>query len=183
VEGTAVHRVNVALAILLTVAGAAIQPVVAGQAAPTGSPAPPLTVRGDCDAKGETPLIRVQIANKSDRPTAVVLGFNPNPQTHVVNSIHVIAIRPATGASDDYLYVNPKFALAKGTPWIVSLAPGATHDLELPLRDFISTFTYNPLDPSIVSGTRLVVDSRAASKSSTPVWTGKIETVLDVCRV
>lgn len=168
---------------MLIVAGAAIPPVVTAQAPPSTSPPPPLTVRGDCDAKGETPVIRVQITNKSDRATALVLGFNPNPQTHVVNSVHVIAIRPATGASDDYLYVNPKFALAKGTPWIVSLAPGATHDLELPLRDFISTFTYNPLDPSIVSGTRLIVDSRSASKSSAPVWTGKIETVLDVCRV
>ena len=176
------HAVKLAIASVM-MAGAALRPAVSAQAASPGTPPPPLSVRADCDAKGETPVIRVQITNKSDRATGIVLGFNPNPQTHVVNSVHVIAIRPATGASDDYLYVNPKFALAKGTPWIVSLAPGATHDLELPLRDFISTFTYNPLDPSIVSGTRLIVDSRPASKSSTPVWTGTIETVLDVCRV
>jgi hypothetical protein len=137
-----------------------------------------------CDAQGKTPTMHLQLANKSDRPTGVVVGFTPpNTQTHIVNSVSVFAIRPATGASEEYVYVNPKYALAKGAAWIVSLAPGATHDLDLPLVDFISGLNYSSLDPMIVGGTRLVLDARRATGQSAAVWTGKIETVLEPCHL
>ena len=77
--------------------------------------------------------------------------------------------------------MNPKYALAEGPAWIASLAPGATHDVELPLRDFISTLNYSSLDPS-VAGARFVFEGRPAPKQSKPVWTGKIQTVLARCQ-
>jgi hypothetical protein len=127
--------------------------------------------------------MRVEIANRSDRAAAVVLGFTAaKGQTHVVNSIGVVATRPATGADEDYVYVNPKYALADGAPWIVSIAPGATQDLELPLKDFISSLNYSILEPGVVGGSRLVLQAKPAGKQSSPVWTGKIETPLDRCR-
>jgi hypothetical protein len=110
------------------------------------------------------------------------VGFTPaNSQTHVVNSVDLLAVRIATGADEDFVYVNPKYALASGAPWIISLAPGASHDLELPLKDFISGLNYSNLDPGTAGGARLVFEGRAAGKSATRVWTGKIETVLDRC--
>jgi hypothetical protein len=38
------------------------------------------------------------------------------------------------------------------------------------------------LDPSVASGARLVFEARPAAKQPKPVWTGKIQTVLDRCR-
>jgi hypothetical protein len=164
--------------------GTAFLPAVRAQVTPTPAAKAPVVLRATCDAQGDVPLLRVQIVNTSDRKTSVVVGFTPaNGQAHVVNSLDVIAIRLATGANEDYVYVNPKYALAKGAPWIVSLAPGATHDLELPLQDFISTLNYNLLEPAAAAGTRLVFESRAPARSATPVWTGKVETVLEACRL
>jgi hypothetical protein len=165
---------------LIVVLGATIAAAAGQTTATSGGAKAPLTVRASCDTP--TQMMHVQIANTSDRPTAILVGFTAaTGQTHVVNSVDVLAIRPATGADEDYVYVNPKFALANGAPWIVSLAPGATHDADLPLKDFISSLNYSPLDPSIAGGARVVFEGRPAAKQSTPVWTGKVQTVLAPC--
>jgi hypothetical protein len=164
------------------VAAASPSMLAAAQAPPAATPSSPLTLHVTCSGRGEAALFRVQIVNTSDRPTAFVLGFTPtNTQAHVVNSIGVVAIRPATGAGEDFGYQHPKYALATGAPWIVSLAPGATHDVELPLKDFISGLNFSNLDPSVASGARLVLEARPAAKQSPPVWTGKIETPIEQC--
>lgn len=173
-------RVLVHLFRVMMVLGAAIPATAAAQTAAAGSASAPLTLRATCDT--QTQMIHVQIANKSDRPTAMVLGFTAaNGQTQVVNSVDVLAVRIATGADEDYVYVNPKFALATGAPWIVTLAPGATHDLDLPLKDFISSLNYSPLDPSVAGGARVVFEGRAAGKPPKSVWIGKVETVIARC--
>jgi hypothetical protein len=160
---------------------AVVPSMVGAQKTPAGSVKAPLTLRATCDA--QTQMMRVQIANTSDRATAFVVGFlAPKTQAQVVNAIDVFAIRIATGADEDYVYVSPKYALADGPPWIVSLAPGASQDLELPLKDFISRLNYSALDPSVAGGARLVFEGRAAAKQVKPVWTGKIETPIDRCR-
>ncbi len=175
--------------LLLVTFGALLPVAVHGQATPANSATPtsaasaPLTLQGTCDAQGPTPTMRVQLTNTTGRPTAIVLGFlAPKGQAQVVTSISVMATRPATGADEEYLYVNPKFSLAEGAPWIVSLAAGASHMLELPLKDFISGMTYATLDPAVAGGSRLVFTARPAGKSSTPVWSGRIQIVLDPCR-
>jgi len=167
---------------LMLVVGTAM-PVIAGAQAPAAAASAPLTLQATCDATGQPAVLRLTLVNKSDRATAVAVGFTAaDGKTRVVNSLDVIAIRLATGADEVYAYVNPKYALAKGTPWIVSLAPGATHDLEVLLRDFVSTMTYNVLDPAVAGGTRVIFESRAAGKSATPVWSGKVETKIESCR-
>jgi hypothetical protein len=159
---------------------AAIPAAAAAQGASAKSA--PLTLRATCDAGRQPAMLHVQIANTSDQPRAVVLGFNAaNGQTHVVDSIELIGIRPATGANEQYVYVNPKYALAKGPQWIVSLAPGATHAIDLPVSDFTSSLTFFTLDPAAVGGTRLIFEGRPSTTKSTPVWTGMIETVLEPC--
>jgi len=168
-----------AFPVLIVVLGATI-PTARAQTTATAGAKAPLTVRASCDTP--TQMMHVQIANTSDRPTAILVGFTAaTGQTHVVNSVDVLAIRPATGADEDYVYVNPKFALATGAPWIVSLAAGATHELDLPLKDFISSLNYSPLDPSIAGGARVVFEGRPAAKQPTPVSTGKVQTVLAPC--
>jgi hypothetical protein len=165
--------------------GAALPLTLAAQATSTSSPAggsAPLTLKATCDTRGQTPVIRVTIANASAQPAAVLLGFSADGgKAQVVNAFNVIAIRPATGADEAYVYVNPKYALTQGTPWVVSLAPGATHDLELPLFDFISSNTFANLDPVAAGGARLVLEGRPGARSPTPVWTGRVETKLDQC--
>ena len=175
--------------LLLVTLGAVLPAVVHAQAAPAVSATPasaasaPLTLQGTCDAQGPMPAMRVQLTNTSGRPTAIVLGFlAPKGQAQVVTSISVMATRPATGADEQYLYVNPKFSLAEGPPWVVSLAAGASHTLELPLKDFISGMTYATLDPSVAGGSRLVFTAQPARTSSTPVWSGRIQIVLESCR-
>jgi hypothetical protein len=164
--------------VIVVVLGATVPSTAGAQATPAN--AAPLTVSATCDANVQ--VIRAQIANKSQQPISLVLGFTaPKTLAQVVNAFDVFAIRPATGADEDYVYVNPKYALAEGAPWIVSLAPGTTHDVELPLRDFISTLNYSSLDPSVAGGARLVLEGRPAPKQSKPVWTGKIQTVLARC--
>jgi hypothetical protein len=167
---------------VFVMSGAAMSATADAQARQAKSAAP-LTLRATCDAQSDVPTLRVQIVNMSSGPASVVVGFTAaDGKTHVVNSVDVIAIRLATGASEDYLYVNPKYALAKGAPWIVLLAPGATHDMALPLVDFISTLNYNTLSPLVAGGTRVTFTARAATKSSPAVWTGTIETMLDACK-
>ena len=132
------------------VLGATIPSAVGAQAKPAATASAPLIVTATCDAKAQ--VLRVQVANKSQQGTSVVFGFiAPKTLAPVVNAFDVFAVRIATGADEDYVYVNPKYALAEGAPWIVSLAPAATHEVELPLRDFISTLNYSSLDPSVAS--------------------------------
>ena len=152
--------------------------------APAASTAPaPFAVQATCDARGDAPVLHVQVRNTSSQPAAIVLGFTaPDGKTHVVNAVSVVAVRVATGANEDYVYVNPKFALAKGAPWIVTLAPGAMHDMELPLQDFISTMYYSSLTPLVASGTRLVVNGRKPNATRAKVWTGQFETMLEQCQ-
>ena len=160
----------------------AMPAAASAQGTPAQSASAPLTLRATCDAQRSPAMLHVQIANTSNQAKAVVLGFNAaNGQTHIVNSIELIGIRPATGANEQYVYVNPKYALAKGPPWVVSLAPGATHDIDLPVSDFTSSLTFFTLDPAAVGGTRLVFEGRPSATKS-PVWTGKIETVLEPCK-
>jgi len=97
----------------------------------------------------------------------------------------VVAIRLATGAEEEYVYVNGKHAREYDkpkSPWVVSLAPGATHDLDLPLKEFISTLNFSSLDPGVAGGTRLVLEGRVASATTTRVWTGKVDTRVEACR-
>lgn len=137
---------------------------------------------GDVRRAGQGSVVRVQVANTSTQPTAVVVGFTAaDGKTHVVDSISTTTIRVVTGAEEIHVYVNPKYAIATGTPWIISLAPGATHGLTLPVDDFISTMNYARLDPGVVGGARLVFEARPAGKSSAPVWTGKVETKVGAC--
>lgn len=166
---------------MLIVALATALPSAAGaQATPAGSASPPLTLQATCAAQGQVPVMRVRIVNASNQTRAVVLGFTADDgKTHVVDSLHVATIRLATGAEEVHVYVNPKYALTTGTPWIVSLAPGAAHDLELPFQDFISTMNYARLDPAVAGGGgRLVLEARPAGRQSSPVWTGKIDTTI-----
>ena len=157
----------------------------AGQAPPSAPTVAPLALQVTCEGQGDSAVFRIQIANTASRDTAVVLGFTvPNSQTHVVDSsFDVFAIRPATGADEDYVYVNGKYALVKNAaPWIVSLPAGQTYDLELPLKDFISRLNYSNLDVSVAPGARLVLDARPADKAAARTWTGKIETRIDGCQ-
>jgi hypothetical protein len=157
--------------------GAAIPAALGAQAPAAGSASAPLTVRATCDAT----TMRVQLANTSNKATPVVVGFNAdNGKVHVVNSVSTFAIRLATGAEEEYFYVNGKYALAKGPAWVVSLAPGATHEMQLPLAEFISTLNYSALDSAVAGGTRFVFTAREAGKA-TPAWTGKIETRVEPC--
>ena len=168
---------------VFSVAALAGRPAHAAQTPATSPATAPFAARATCDARSDTPMVRVQIVNTSSQPAAIVLGFTaPDGKTHVVNAVSVVAVRPATGANEDYVYVNPKFALAKGAPWIVTLAAGASHDLELPLQDFISTMYYSSLTQLVASGTRLVVEGRKASGTTTRVWTGQFETMLEQCQ-
>jgi hypothetical protein len=164
------------------VLGAITATTADGQTPSAGAAKSPLTLQATCSGLGDAATMRVQIANASDRPTAVVLGFTaPDGRTQVVNAIGVSVIRIATGATEEYVYVNPKFALAQGPPWVVSLRPGATHAVELPLRDFISTMSYANLDVSVAAGGRLFLDAQPAPKATTPVWTGRIDTAVGGC--
>lgn len=165
--------------LIVMLGAAAAASAAAGQTSAAGNASAPLALRATCSTS--TQAIHLQIANTSNRPTAVVLGFTAGGQTQVVNSVDVVAVRIATGADEDYVYVNPKFALATGAPWIVTLAPGAMHELDLPLKDFISSLNYSPLDTGTAGGTRVVFEGRSAPKQAAPVWTGKIQTVLAPC--
>ena len=166
---------------LILLLGAAMPWTVSAQA-PQGTESTPLTLQATCDLSGQAPVLRVQLVNRSDKALSVVVGFNADSKTQIVNSFDVIAIRPATGADELYAYVNPKYATAKGTPWVVALAPGATHTVDVLLRDFISTMTYNGLDPVVANGTRLIFEAKSLARGSAPVWIGRVETRIQDCQ-
>jgi len=169
-------------AVLSLAAGAAPGQAVAGQASPSAAASSPLALRVMCSGRGDTASLHVQIANTSGRDAAVVLGFTPaNSQVHVVDALDVFVVRVATGADEDYVYVNPKYALASGAPWVVSIPAGKTYETDLAVKDFISRLNYTNLDVSVAAGGRLVLDARPAGKSGTRVWTGMVETRIDAC--
>ena len=177
------RSLGLVLGVLGLSAGVAAPPV-AGQ--DKGSPAAsaPLALRVTCQGVADAAQFHLQIANTSARDTSVLLGFSvPNSQVHVVDSsLDVFVIRPATGADEDYVYVNGKYANVKnGVPWVVSIPAGKAYDLDLPLKDFISRLNYSNLDVSVAPGARLVLDAEPAGKQA-GVWTGKVETRVDRCQ-
>ena len=174
---------RILMAMLAFGVGATLPGSAHAQATPNVSAASaPLALQVTCDATGQIPVLYAKLVNRSERATSVVVGITlADGKTRVVDSLDVIAIRPATGADEVYVYVNPKYATAKGTPWVITIAPGATHDLEVLLRDFMSTMTYNLLDPTVAVGTRVIFEGRPIAKAATPVWTGRIETKIGSC--
>jgi hypothetical protein len=170
-------------AALLIVIGVAGVSVIASQAPAAAKAAGQPTMSVVCSTS-PAPVLKVTVVNPSDRDITLQLGFTPgSPQPQVVNAMTVAVIRIATGATEEYVYVNPKYATYAGRkdPWIVPLKAGATFDIELPLRDFISSMNYNSLEPGTAVGGRLILDARAAAKPAGAVWTGKIETPIDAC--
>jgi len=168
-------------AVVLAMA-AATSSVVAAQAPASGKPGAPM-LRVICSTSA-TPVFKVTVTNPGDRDVSLLLGFTPgSPQPQVVNALTVAVIRIATGATEEYVYVNPKYATysGKADPWIVSIKPGGTFDVEVPLRDFISSMNYNALEPGTAVGGRLVLDARAVAQQPGRVWTGKAEAAIDSC--
>lgn len=162
--------------------GAVTSPLTAAQAPAASTPGQP-TLRVLCGTS-PAPVLKLTVTNPGDREVALLLGYTPgSPQPQVVNALTVAVIRIATGATEEYVYVHPKYATYSGKmdPWIVPLKAGATYDVEVPLRDFISSMNYNALEPGTAVGGRLILDARAVSKQPGRVWTGKIETVIDSC--
>lgn len=167
--------------VLIVLLGAAIPRTVSAQTPQSGTASPPLALQVTCELTGQAPALRVQLVNTSEKAISVIVGFNADARTQIVNSFDVIAIRPATGADEIYAYVHPKYATAKGTPWVVTLPPRGTHTVDVLMRDFISTMTYTGLDPVVASGTRLIFEARPAAKGSAPVWAGRVETRIGNC--
>ena len=130
------------------------------------------------------PVLTLTITNPGDRDVSLLLGFTPGtPEPRVVNALTVAVIRIATGATEEYVYVNPKYATYSGKmdPWIVPLKAGASFDLEVPLRDFISSMNYNALEPGTAVGGRLILDARAIPARPGATWTGRIEATVEAC--
>jgi hypothetical protein len=170
------------VAALIVAFAATSASVIAGQTAKPGPAAPPLTLRAACEGEGQAAVIRVRVDNHSDRDTAVVLGkLVGNDQTRVIDSLVVMAIRLATGANEDFPFINPKHAMLTGktAPWIETIRAGKTYEIEAPVRFFISRLNYSLLEPLGVGGTRLLLEARPAG--SAKVWTGTIETMIEPC--
>ncbi len=171
-----------AVGVMVMALAAAMSAAVAAQAPAAGRAGAPLTLQAMCDTRGPAPMLHVRIANTSGQPVSFLLGFlSAKEQARVVNAVMVITIRPATGADEANVYVNPKHALETGAPWIETLAPGATHELQLPIVDFISSNTFANLDPTAAGGARFVLEARPVPKGSGTVWTGTVETKIDAC--
>jgi hypothetical protein len=154
---------------------------VAAQA-PAVAPAAP-TLRVLCSTS-PAPVFKIAVTNPGTRDVSLLLGYTPgSPQPQVVSALTVAVIRIATGATEEYVYVHPKYAIYSGTrdPWIVPLKPGGSFDVEVPLRDFISSMNYNSLEPGTAVGGRVSLDARAVPGQPGRVWTGKIETTIDAC--
>ena len=167
---------------LVVAIGVTSASAVAGQVAKPAPNAPPLTLRAVCEGEGQAATLRVRIDNRSDRDTAVVLGkLVGNSQTKVVDALVVMAIRLATGANEDFPFINPQHAMLTGrtSPWIETIRAGQTYQLDAPVRFFISRLNYSLLEPLGVGGTRLLLEARPAPPAK--VWTGTIETTLDPC--
>jgi hypothetical protein len=163
--------------------GVVTSAVVHGQAPVTAKAGQP-TVSVTCSIQGPTPALHVTLTNAADRDVSILLGYTPGaPQPQVVNAVAVQVIRPATGATEEYVYVHPKYAIYAGRmdPWIVSLKPGAKFDVDLPLKDFISSMNYNALEAPVASGGQLVVDAHPVARQP-GLWTGKVEGAIDACR-
>jgi hypothetical protein len=170
------------VAAFLVAIGAAGGSTIASQSGTSAGSTPPLVLRAMCEGGGQTATLRVRVENRSDRDTAVLLGkLVGTDQTRVIDSLVVMTIRPATGADEDFAFVNPQHAMLKGrtAPWIVPIRAGDAYEVEAPVRFFLSRLTYTLLDPQAIAGTRLMLDARPTA--SAKVWTGRIETVLDSC--
>ncbi len=170
------------VAALFVAMAAATASAMAGQAAKPGPTAPPLALRAACEGEGQAAILRVRIDNRSDRDTAIVLGrLVGNDQTRVVDALVVMAIRLATGANEDFPFINPKHAMLTGrtAPWIETIRAGQTYEIEAPVRFFISRLNYSLLEPLGIPGTRLLLEARPAA--SAKVWTGTIETMIEPC--
>ena len=170
------------IAALIVGFGAATASLLAAQV-PSASKAGEPTIGVVCSTT-PTPVLKVTVTNPADREIALMLGFTPgSPQPQVLNALTVAVIRIATGATEEYVYVNPKYATysGKSDPWIVPLKAGGAYDVEVALRDFISSMNYNALEPGTAVGGRLILDARAVPKQPGRVWTGKIETPIDSC--
>ena len=170
------------IAPLIVVIGVVTSSAISAQA-PAAAKAGQPTLRVVCSTS-PTPVFKATLANPGDRDVALMLGFTPgSPQPQVLNTLTVAVIRIATGATEEYVYVNPKYATYSGKtdPWIVPLKAGATYDIEVPLRDFISSMNYNALEPGTAVGGRLILDAREVPTQPGRVWTGKIETTIDSC--
>jgi hypothetical protein len=103
----------------LAVAGASL---MASQATPPAVAASPLTLSASCTGSGQSAALHIRIENKSGREIAFVFGRMIG-STNVIDALNVLTIRPATGATEAYPYVNPKHASLTGraTPWIVTI--------------------------------------------------------------
>jgi hypothetical protein len=168
----------------LILANGAASTSIAAQTAAAPAPAP-LTVTASCVVQAGAATLRIAVRNSSDRAVSFVPGFIAGTEkSRVVNSIMVFAIRPATGASEDFLYVSPKYALASGKldPWVVPLAAGATFDLDLPVKDFISGMNYQPMEPAAAGGARLALEGKPVTSPGATGWTGTIEAPISVCQ-
>jgi hypothetical protein len=131
---------------------------------------------------GSDANIHVRLRNTGTTDTSVVFGkLVGNDQTRVVDSLVVMAIRLATGANEDFAFINPKHAMLTGAtaPWIVPVRAGATYEFDAPVQFFISRLNYSLLEPLNVAGTRLIFEGRRAA--STKVWTGTLEAPIDAC--
>ena len=143
---------------------------------------PPLSLSASCTGEGQAATLQVRIDNRSDRDTALVLGkLVGAEQTRVIDSLVVMAIRLATGANEDFAFINPKHAMLTGrsTAWIVPIRAGETFALDAPLQYFISRLTYALLDPLTIPGTRLLLEARPSGAAK--VWTGTLEATIDPC--
>ena len=167
---------------LIVAIGAASVSLDAGQAPAAAKGGQP-TLGVLCNTS-PAPVLKITVTNPGAQDVSLLLGFTPGaPQPQVPNALTVAVIRIATGATEEYVYVNPKYATYSGKtdPWIVPIKAGGTFDLQVPLRDFISSMNYNTLEPGTAVGGRLIFDARAVSKQPGRVWTGKIETMIEAC--
>lgn len=174
-------KLLVRVSALVVAIGAASASLTAGQAPAATAGQPALSVL--CNTS-PAPVLKLTVTNAGTQDVSLLLGFTPGtPQPQVPNALTVAVIRIATGATEEYVYVNPKYATYSGKmePWIVSIKAGATFDLQVPLRDFISSMNYNTLEPGTAVGGRLILDARAVPRQPGRVWTGKIETMIDAC--
>src|SRR3954468_12222334 len=113
------------MAALIVAIAAAVAPALAAQARVAAQPGQP-TVSVICSTSPAA-VLKVTVTNPGDRDLSLLLGFTPgSPQPQVLNAMTVAVIRIATGATEEYVYVNPKYATYSGKvdPWIVPLKAG-----------------------------------------------------------
>lgn len=181
-----VRRAIAAVAVAMSAAASSVS---AGQAAAGAAGAAPLTLSAACEGQGPAATLRVRITNPGDRDTAIVLGRLVGAErTQVIDSLFVMATRLATGAAEDFAFVNPKHVMLTGRsePWIVTVPAGGVYDLDAPVGFFVSRLNYSFLEPLGLPGTRLLLDARPLQHASPPrgvaVWSGQVETPIQPCR-